>query len=300
MIKASGLRGLHRTDSNPEPQPVFLNLNDLSHPTWTSALFHPSLAAKIVMATPSISSSSRSKRAQQTEVSNETPGRNRLIFDILPNVATEHIVQLILPEWKLNEEDSNQFSVDTVLALVKSGGSLRRAAQTAFPMVQFSVDRHVGPKKGAVQVRGTRQDVGHLLKDVSVGIGERIHTMLVSAPLPYTFTRAISNHCTGLRRLVFKPSCAQHFPNANFCAILAARGSGFESLDISDFSADEEVVASSSLETCLSQITLLTRTVVDISGREIAAFDSRGPRVSRDAVIVQPARQWHTRGSSCA
>lgn len=179
--------------------------------------------------------------------------RKPLHFDSLPDSATEYIVSLLLPESKSNEDWSNQFSLDTIVALIKSGGSLRRVAKNAFRTVQFSVGKNAKQKKNAVQVRGKHKDVNHLLKALPICIGEGIETMFVSALLSSSFTTAIAKHCTGLRRLSFKPLSGRNFPNVNFCKIIAARGPGLEFLDISDCSPSEVVVAAIT-EHCRNQV----------------------------------------------
>lgn len=169
--------------------------------------------------------------------------RNQLYFNALPDAGTEHIVNLLLPQSELNEDRSDQFSVETVVALVESGGSLRRAAQNAFRIVQFSVGQDSKKKSGALQVRSEHKEVDHLLKAIPIVIGKGIETMFFSAPLAYAFARAVAKHCTGLRNLSFNPSSGRNSPIVHFCAILTARGSDLESLDISDFYADDAVVS---------------------------------------------------------
>lgn len=179
---------------------------------------------------------------QEPKTESGAPERKPMHFDVASDVATDCIVGLLLPKSKLDEGVGNRFSLDTVLVLTKSGGSLRRTEQNQFNTVQFSVGQDALWKSGALQVRGTRKEVGHLLTAVPIGIGEGIRTMFVSAPLSGTFAIAIAKNCIGLRNLSFSPCSGRHFPSANFCEILAARGSGLESLEIANLHANERVV----------------------------------------------------------
>lgn len=140
---------------------------------------------------------------------------------------------LLLPNPNRDQDWSCKGSLETVLTLVNSGGSLRRAAQNLFRSVQFSVGKRTEAKSCDVKVRGKPQQVGRLMRALPAGIGEGIETMVICASLSPAFTRAISQHCTGLRNLSFQPISRQKFPTAKFCALIAARGAGLEVPDVS-------------------------------------------------------------------
>lgn len=129
------------------------------------------------------------------------------------------------------------------MTLVKSGGSLRRVAQNVFRTVQFSVGKPAMRKNNAVQVCGKHKDVRHLLQALSVGIAEGMQTLTISSPLATSVTRVISKHCTGLRSLSFEPASVSNFLDVKFCSIVAARGSGLDTLNVLDVHANDRVVA---------------------------------------------------------
>lgn len=82
----------------------------------------------------------------------------------LADAGAGHIVSLLLSHLERNEACNNEFKVEAVTALMKSGSSLRRAAYNAFRTVQFSVGNDAKRKIGARQAHGSHKEIGNLLK----------------------------------------------------------------------------------------------------------------------------------------
>lgn len=165
-------------------------------------------------------------------------------------------MDFLLPKSKRNEDWTSRTIHETVLTLVNSGGSLRRVAQKAFRSVQFSIGKRFSVGKNCdIQLRGRHKEEKHLMQALPAGTGEGTQTMFISSPLSSAFSRAIAEHCTGLRKLSFQPYCGSPFPNVNFCAIIAARGPILESLEISSFPGSDRLVAAIG-ESCCNLIHL--------------------------------------------
>lgn len=187
-------------------------------------------------------SKKRMKLARQCKTKRAIPERRELLFDSLADSTTEDIVRLMAPTSKQKEEDwSSNIPADTVLALLKSGGSLRRVAKNIFRSIHFSIIANLFPNDSSVHVYGYYKDIAHLMLELPVELGEGIETLNISTPLVPAFTRAIAKQCTGLRNFSFAP-LARIFPTVSFSSIMAARGPGLKFLGLTNFKGNEGMV----------------------------------------------------------
>lgn len=191
---------------------------------------------------PSSISKTRALLPQKRKRSDEITRRNVLYFDTLPDFATEHIVRLLAPKSKQKEANwSDYVPAGTVLALLKSAGSLRRLTKNFFRSVHFSISGNGLPDKSGLQVCGKHKRIAHFMNALPVELGEGIETLNICAPLAPAFTRAVAKHCTSLRNLSFQP-VSSSIPNIGFSTILTERGPALEFLGLSFFKGNECMV----------------------------------------------------------
>lgn len=149
---------------------------------------------------------------------------NVLFFDNLADIVTENIVRGMVPKSRQKDDWTNDVPVETVLALLNSGISLRRVAQKMFRSIHFATEPDSLPHDSGVQVRGSFHEICPIIHAMLSGLADGVKTLQISAPLTPAFADVIAKHCSGLRHLYFQPVTAFRFPNFGLAALMVACG----------------------------------------------------------------------------
>lgn len=195
------------------------------------------------MPTPSISKPRRNPRRRCRSAPKPPPpppAQQRI--DSLPTCAIENIVRFLSEKPKLKGWSSH-LKAEQLDALLRYSDNVSAIVRELFPSINYSWSGYQPPDTAGPWAVGNRKDIGHLMTELPARLGEHVRRLYVNTALTSPFAKAISAHCTGLRHLQFHAYYYGNFPTANFCAIIAARGSALESLQVIAGGLNERTIA---------------------------------------------------------